>query len=119
MRNASGTKRSVSATEAKSRFGSILEWTDRSNNEIVICVYGKPKGVVMSYEEYKKVQELRERERRRKIWEELEALRHRVAARFTDVPEEEGYRMAGMSASVIQDLIEEDTKLARKPEKST
>lgn len=108
MRNTSGTKHSVSATEAKSRFGSILAWVTKNNSEVVIRVYGEPKGVVMFYEEYKKVQELRERERRRKIWEELEALRCNVSARFADVPEEERYQMAGMSESVIRELISED-----------
>lgn len=108
--------RTVSASEAKSRLGSMLAWADKYNNEIVIRVYGEPKGVVMSYEEYKKVQELRERERRRKIWEELEALRRKVSAQFADIPEDERYRMAGMSESVIRELIEEDTKLAEKHE---
>jgi prevent-host-death family protein len=108
--------RTVSASEAKSRLGSMLAWADKNNNEIVIRVYGEPKGVVMSYGEYKKVQELRERERRRKIWEELEALRRKVSARFADIPEDERYRMAGMSESVIRELIAEDAKLAKKHE---
>jgi prevent-host-death family protein len=108
MRNTSGPKLAVSITEAKSRFGSMLAWADKSNNEIVIRLYGEHKGVVISYEEYKKVQELRERERRRKIWEELEALRCKVSARFADVPEEERYRLAGMSESTIKELVSED-----------
>jgi len=110
------TTRTVSASEAKSRFGSILAWATKNNNEVVIRVYGEPKGVVMSYEEYEKVQELREQERKRKIWEELEALRRKISARFVDVPEEERYRLAGMSESVITDLIEEDSKLMKKHE---
>ncbi len=106
----------VSASEAKSRFGAILAWATKNNNEVVIRVYGEPKGVVMSYEEYERVQELREQERKRKIWEELEALRRKVSARFADVPEEDRYRKAGISESVIREIIEEETKLAEKHE---
>lgn len=116
MRNTSGTKRFVSATEAKSRFGSILTWLTKKNRDVVIQVYGKPKAVVMSYREYRKVQKLREREQRSMIWKKLEALRRKVSARFADVPEEERYRLADMSESAIKDLIEEDSKLMKKHE---
>lgn len=91
----------------------------KNNSEVVIQVHGKPKAIVMSFREYKKVQQLKEQERRRISWEELEALRRKVSARFADVPEENRYRIAGMSESVIREIIEKDAELVRKLKRST
>lgn len=115
MKNTKGTTIcSVSASKAKSRFGSLLAWVAKNKSEVIIRVYGKPKVVIMAHTKYKEVQELREHVRRRQILKDFEQVRRKVSARFADIPEEERYRMAGMSESVIQDLIEEDEKLARK-----
>lgn len=116
MKNTSSIKRIVSVTEAKSYFGSILKWVTEKNRDVVIQVYGKSKAVVMSYRDYRVAQKLRERERQRKSGEELEALRRKVSARFANIPEDERYRMADMSESVIREVIEQDAKLPRDPE---
>ena len=79
----------VSATEAKNSFGAILARVVDGDEEVVVERQGKPKAVIISFAEYQKVQELREQERRRGQWEQLESLRKSVSARNADMSEAE------------------------------
>jgi prevent-host-death family protein len=64
----------VSATEAKVRLGSIIEWAIRESDDVVIESRGRPTAVLISYGEYESIQQLRERARRREALERLESL---------------------------------------------
>ncbi len=106
------TTKTISASEAKSRFGGVLNWAAKNNTSVVIKVYGEPKGVLISYQEYQRMLHLREQERKRKIWEEMESLRQEVSAQGQELSGEDRYRLAGMSAQAIQELVEADEKLS-------
>ncbi len=103
--------KTISASEAKSRLGGVLNWAAKNNHDVVIQVYGEPKGVLISYQEYQRMLHLREQERKRNIWEEIESLRKEVSSQGQALSDTERYRLAGMSEQAIQELVEADEKL--------
>ena len=52
--------RTVSASEAKTQFGAILDWAIKCKDDVIVESHGKPKAVIISFEEHQKVAELRE-----------------------------------------------------------
>jgi prevent-host-death family protein len=98
----------VSSTEAKSRLGAMLKWTKENQDEVIIRVHGEPEGVLISYEEYQKFEELRMRERKREVLEILRQLREEVRANTSELSKEEAYRLAGISESIAKKIIEND-----------
>ena len=104
--------RTISSSEAKSKFGEVLKWTTENNDEVIVKLYGEPKAVIMPYTEYTEVEKLRKREERRKAWETLEEIRKRVRAQNPDMTPEEAYRLAGFSEEVIQETLKKDKELA-------
>jgi prevent-host-death family protein len=104
--------KTVTSSEAKSKFGEILKWTTENRDEVIVKLYGEPAVVIMPYTEYEEVEKLRKREKRRKAWEALEKLRQDVQARMPEISAEEAYRIAGFSEEVIQETLRSDEELA-------
>jgi prevent-host-death family protein len=105
--------KTVSSTEAKTQFGTLLRWASEKSDEVIVKFYGEPKAVIMPYQEYEAFLKLREKERRRQAWEAVEEIRRRVEARTPDLTREEAYRLAGFSEEVIQETIQKDQELAQ------
>ncbi len=112
MRNTGHTEMAkiVSASEAKSRFGSMLKQAQRE--QVIIEVHGEPEAVLISYEEYQLTEALKEQNRRREAWEAFQSVGREVAAKFPDLTEEELYKIAGVSDSIAQEIIEKDKEIA-------
>lgn len=104
--------KTVSSTEAKSRFGELLKWAAESKDRVVVKLYGEPAAVIMSYTEYEEVERLRKREQKRKALEALEALRQEAARQNPDLTAEEAYRLAGFSEKVVRETLKADEELA-------
>ena len=100
----------VSASEAKSRFGSMLKQAQQE--QVIIEVNGEPEAVLISYDEYKLVEGLKEQNRRRVALEAFQSLRSEVAARMPDLTDEEAYKLAGISDSIAKEIIEKDKEIA-------
>ena len=105
--------RIVTASEAQNNFGALVQWAEENQDNVVVERRGKPAAVIIAYEEYQKLEQLREQKRRRKAFEALEAIRTRVAERNPDLTAEEAYRLAGFSEEVIQKTLDYDRKLAQ------
>lgn len=60
-----------------------------NGDDVIVEVHGKPKTVMISFEEYQQVQEVREQQRRTEAVERLKALQRRQAERNSDLSEEE------------------------------
>lgn len=100
--------KTVSASEAKTKFGSIVGWAVESNDDVIIESHGKPSVVIMSFEEYQKVVNLREEARRREALTELECLRESVRARNQDLDEAQATALADrLSRDIIEDMVRE------------
>jgi prevent-host-death family protein len=96
-----GMPKTVSASEAKSQFGSLVEWTVQNKDDVIVESHGRPKAAIISFEEYQRLTALREQARRSEVLAQLETLRERVSARNRDLTEEE--------AEAIADEITRDT----------
>jgi prevent-host-death family protein len=100
--------KTVSASEAKTKFGLIVRWTIESNDDVIIESHGKPSVVIMSFEAYQKVLILREEAGRREALTELECLRDSVRARNQDLSETQAMALADrLSRDVIEDMMRE------------
>lgn len=106
----------ISASVAKSRFGSMLKQV--KHEQIIIEVHGEPEAVVISYEEFQQYEQLKEQNRRQKAWEAFKALSDTVALRSPELTETEAYELAGVSDEIANELIEKDKELSpEEPEK--
>ena len=81
--------KTVSASEAQNKFGTVVTWVLDNRREVVIESRGEPKVVIMPFDEYEETQRLKAQERRREAFERLRALRKRVRARNQDITTEE------------------------------
>jgi len=100
--------RTVTATEAKNRFGSIVEWVREHNDEVIVQSRGEPSAVIISASEYEKLKSLREEARRREALERLRRIRKESLARNLDLTPEEGEALADRFAhEFFEDLARE------------
>lgn len=83
------TPKVVTAKQAKDRLGAMMEWAVKNRNEVIVETFGEPKAVIVSFDEYQKLSELREDARRRLALETLRKLREEVRARNQDITTEE------------------------------
>ncbi len=96
----------VSATEAKVRLGAMMDWVVEHEDEVIIETRGRPRAVLISFEEYQRVQQLQEMARRQAALERLEALAEHVGARNRDLDQEEAEALADrFSREVIEEMI--------------
>ena len=100
--------KTVTATEAKNRLGSLIEWALSNKDEVIVNSYGEPTAVIMPYQEYQTVRELREQARRKQALAQLEALREQVQTRNQDLTEEKATELADhLTREVVEELVEE------------
>ncbi len=101
--------KTVSATEAKNRFGSLLGYVAEHGDEVIVESQGKPKAVLLSYAAFQDVEKLREEKRRTDVLARLRALNEEIAAanRNSDLSEEEIDALAEeISQEAIARLVE-------------
>lgn len=108
--------KTVSVTEAQAKLSSLLQWTNETQDGIVVARRGKPTAAIISYQDFEELTRLRRLEQKRQALEALRALRARVQARVqhTDLTDEAAYRLAGLGEEVIQDTLEKDETLAER-----
>jgi prevent-host-death family protein len=81
--------KTVSSTEAKAQFGTLLSWASEQNDEVIVKFYGEPKAVIMPYQEYEAFLKLRKQEQKRKVLAALDELRKEVRQQNPDLTLEE------------------------------
>jgi prevent-host-death family protein len=86
--------KTVSATEAKNRFGTFLGEVSRGELAVVIENHGKPTAVLVSYEEWAALTGARERLRRQEAWDRFLKLAEEIGARNVDLTPEEADALA-------------------------
>lgn len=100
--------RTVSASEAKTKFGSIADWAAESKDDVIVESHGQPKVVIISFEGYQQVLKLREEAHRQSALLRLRNLRDKVRARNQDVDEEQAASLAGrFSQEIVAEMADE------------
>lgn len=97
--------KTVSATEAKNRLGTLINEVADGNGAVTIEHHGRPRVVVVSAEEWAEVSEMRERMRRHEAWQQLMALAREVRARNADLSQEEADALADEIADEAMDRV--------------
>lgn len=101
--------KTVSASEAKTKFGSIIDWSLTNGDDVIVESHGKPTVVIIPFEQYQKVRDLREQSRRREALAQMEGLRQQVRARNQDLDEKHAEALADrFTRDVIAGMIEDE-----------
>jgi len=100
--------RTVSASQAKTRFGSIIKWAIDAKDSVIIESYGQPKVVIVPFEAYQQMIELREKARREQALARLERLREEIRAGNRNLTKEQADSLADrFSRKVIEEMVSE------------
>jgi prevent-host-death family protein len=102
--------KTVSSTEAKNQFGSIVLWVLEHKDEVVVESHGEPKVVIISFAEYQQIKEIKEQRRRQEVLARLEDLRTRVRARNQDLTADQADDLADQ---IGRDIVEDMRKSGR------
>jgi len=81
--------KTISSNEAKQQWGSLMTSVNQHGDEVIVESHGKPKVVVISYDEYQSVQELREKQRRADALTELAAITRLIGDRNKDLSDDQ------------------------------
>ena len=99
--------KTVTASEAKNRFGAMVSWAVESQDDVIVESHGEPKAVIISYDAYREVERLREVARRHAALTRLRRLRDEVRARNRDLTADEADALsARFSGEVTQEMAE-------------
>jgi len=102
------TTKTLSSNEAKQQWGSVMSAVSNDGAEVIIESHGKPKAVVISYDEYQGLQQLREKQRREAGLAELQAISELVGDRNNDLSEEQIEELADrFTREVFDELVRE------------
>ena len=100
--------RTVSASEAKTKFGAIVDWAVEAKDDVIVESHGQPRVVIITFEEYKEVLKLREEARRQSALLRLRNLRDSIRARNQDLDEEQAASLAvRFSREVVTEMVAE------------
>jgi prevent-host-death family protein len=100
--------KTVSASEAKTQFGSIMNWSVERQDDVIVESRGRPKVVIIPFEEYERLRTLREAARRQEALARLERLREEVRARARGLSKEEAESITDRFArEVIAEMAQE------------
>jgi prevent-host-death family protein len=106
LRKSHPMSRIVSATDAKSSFGSLLDWAGETGDPVIVERRGRPVGVILSFEAFEDMREQQEHLRREQAWEKWRQLEKRLAKRPPELTEEEAERIAEQAGrDMMESLI--------------
>lgn len=97
--------RTVSATEAKNRLGSLIAELSNGASAIVIENHGQPRAVIVSPAEWAALTDAQERLRRLEAWESLRQIARESSARNADLTPEETDAIADEIADEAMDRV--------------
>jgi prevent-host-death family protein len=100
--------RTVSASEAKTKFGAIVDWVTEKQDDVIVESHGQPRAVIVSYSQYQQILALREQARRLDVLQSLRNLRETVRARNQDLNEQQADALAvRFSRDIVTDMVAE------------
>lgn len=98
--------KTISASQAKTNFGTLLSLATKEGDEFIIESYGQPKAALLPFGEYQKVENLRREAERQQILLELEALREKIQKREPRLTAKEADRLADrLTREVIEEMV--------------
>jgi prevent-host-death family protein len=108
--SAKSIARTVPSDDGKRNWEAMVEAASEGE-DIVVEMSGEAKSVLISYEEYREYQALRNTQRRNEILERLEAFERRQAERNKDLSDEEIEELADRATREAFDELAAEGKL--------
>ena len=98
--------KTITADEAKNYLDDWIALVNDDDTEIIIERHGKPKAVIMSFESFEEVKDLREKQRRAEAVRDLRALQEEISSHNRDLTEEQIDEIANrFSHDIIDDMV--------------
>lgn len=98
--------RTVTSSEARNELGELVTWANSKNGSVVINNHGKPVAAIVSYEDFKTLQEQKYEKAKWKFGFGLRFLRNAMQANMLpEDTDEETFRQAGLSQASIEELL--------------
>ena len=102
--------KTISATEAKQTFGALIGKVQREGDSIIIENRGEPAAVIISFDEFENLLELKEKHRREEAMAGLRELRAKINARNEDLTGEQADQIADdLVRNAVESMIAEGT----------
>ncbi|HEX8221141.1 MAG TPA: type II toxin-antitoxin system prevent-host-death family antitoxin [Chloroflexia bacterium] len=96
--------KTVTATDAKNKFGSLVNWVVENGDEVIVENHGQPAVVLVPVSEYEGYKAFREAERRKRLLAELTELRERVRKNNPDITtDEQAFEIAD---EIVRDAVD-------------
>jgi prevent-host-death family protein len=97
--------RTVSASEAKNKLGSLVGWVVANQDEVIVESHGEPKAVIMAFDTYEELRALKEGQRRRAALDQLRQLRSEVRDRNRDIQTDE--QAVALADRFVREVVDE------------
>lgn len=98
----------LSASQAKTKFGTLLSLSTKRGDEFIVESYGEPKVAIIPFVEYQKIDSLRRQAERQQVLLELEALREKIQKRQPKLTVKEVNRLADrFTREVVEEMVKE------------
>jgi prevent-host-death family protein len=108
--------KTISVSEAKNKLSAMLDWTVENQEEIIVESRGQPKAVILAYDEYEAITELREKLRRQAVWGRMQELAAAVQARNQDLSPEQAEQIADdITRETIDRMVREGKVSFKEP----
>jgi prevent-host-death family protein len=112
-------ERVCSMTEAKNQFNALVNFVQAPGAAAIVEAHGKPKGAIISFEEFETLKRLKEQERRRQAAERIRKLRARIGQRNADLTEEEADELANRFVREVVQEMHDSGRLYQTDQAST
>jgi prevent-host-death family protein len=103
--------KTISANDAKQRWGSVMSAVEKDGDRIVVASHGKPKVAVVSVGDLERLEALDARERRENALQRLRALEERIGNRNSDLTDQEIEQLADRASREAFDELAAEDKL--------
>ena len=97
--------KTISPTQVKNQFGSVVEWTIKHNEGLVVESRGVPKVAIVPHTSYQEFLKLKEEARRQTALETLKRLRQDIQKRNPEWTDETAKEFADEVAKEVMDVV--------------
>lgn len=77
--------KTVSISEAREQFSSVINWAEKNNDDVIIENRGRAKAVLIPFADYELLQEAREKQRKAAAIAELKQIAAEVRSRVKNI----------------------------------
>ena len=97
--------KTIPATELKNKVGSVINWTIKNQDDLVVESRGVPKVVIMPYSSYQEILKFRQEARRKAALAQWQQLRKDIQTRNPDLTDEKAEAFANEFSQEVKKVV--------------